>query len=177
MLHTPLLQEGVPLAEEQAWPQAPQLLKLSVMLFSQPSAAFRLQLAHPVLQAMLHTPLVQDGVPLIELQTFPQVPQLLAAFVRLVSQPLAAFPSQLPQPEVQEDMTQILFWHAGIELEKEQTVPQAPQLVTLLEKSRQAPLQLGVNSPVHVPNPLPSGVQVRMPPLQSPWFKVSGGPV
>jgi hypothetical protein len=126
---------------------------------------------------MLHTPPVQNGVPLVLLQVVLQEPQLVTLVEIFVSQPLTLLPSQLPQPAVQDAMTQVLFWHAGVALAKEQTVPQAPQLATLLEKSRQVPLQFGANSPTHVPNPLPSGVQVRTPALQSPTFMVSGGPL
>jgi hypothetical protein len=116
MLHTPLLQDGDPLAEEQIWPQAPQLLVLVWMLVSQPLARFPSQLPHPELQLMPHAPLVQDGVPLVELQTLPHAPQLAMLLVVLLSQPLARFPSQLPQPAKHEDMTQTLFWHAGVAL-------------------------------------------------------------
>jgi hypothetical protein len=176
MPHTPLVHEGAPLVEEQSLPQYPQLAVL-FRLISQPLARVPSQFAHPVLHAILHMPPVQNGVPFVLLHTVLQEPQLVTLVEVLVSQPLMLLPSQLPQPAVQEDMTQLLFWHAGIELAKEHIVPQAPQFATLLEKSRQTPLQLGVNSPAHVPKPLPSVAQVRTPPLQSPTLMVSGDPV
>jgi hypothetical protein len=141
------------------------------MLVSQPLAKFPSQspqpeLHEPTLQALFWqtTEFALTGIA----HTLLQAPQLEALLVVLVSQPLALLPSQLPHPALQAATVQTLFWHEGVALDKKQAAPQEPQLLTLLEKSRQAPLQLGVNSPTHVPKPLPSGEQVLTPLLQIP---------
>ena|SRR5664280_2434493 len=53
------------------------------------------------------TPAVQTGVPPAVGQTWPQVRQLLISELRLISQPLAALPSQLPKPALQVPIAQV----------------------------------------------------------------------
>ncbi|MDP9150952.1 MAG: hypothetical protein M3O36_13565 [Myxococcota bacterium] len=80
------------------WPQAPQLaLSLSVST-SQPSAALWLQSAFDGLHAMVQCPLLQLAVPPVELQTWPQAPQLFVSVLVLVSQPSAGLLLQSPKP-------------------------------------------------------------------------------
>ena len=61
-------------------------------------------------------------------QALPQLPQLFASFVRLTSQPFAAFRSQSPKPALQVKLQvppeQVAVALAG----DEQTLPQLPQL-------------------------------------------------
>src|SRR6266567_4308955 len=124
---------AVPLAALQTLPQAPQLFTLTWRLVSQPSLALPLQLAKPALQeATLQTLFEHAAVPLAALQTLPQAPQLFTLTWRLVSQPSLALPLQLAKPALQEATLQTLFEHAAVPLAALQTLPQAPQLLTLL---------------------------------------------
>lgn len=75
MPHRPLVQLAVPLVESQTLLQPPQFPTV-LRLVSQPSLKVGpLQSAKPALQVMPHWPLVQLGVPLVELQTVLQPPQ------------------------------------------------------------------------------------------------------
>jgi hypothetical protein len=65
-------------------------------------------------------------------QELPQVPQFAGLFWRLVSQPFVALPSQLPKPVLQLATAQAPEVHAGTAFVRLHTVPQAPQLLTLL---------------------------------------------
>jgi hypothetical protein len=56
---------------------------------------------------------------------------LLGLVFRLVSQPLALLPSQLPQPALQAPIWQVPELQSAEALAKEQGVPQAPQLVSV----------------------------------------------
>ena len=81
----------------QARPQTPQLALLVLRLVSQPLAALPSQLPKPGLQlATVHAPAAQPAVALASEQAAPQAPQCAGVTVTLVSQPLAALPSQLP---------------------------------------------------------------------------------
>src|SRR5574337_468257 len=82
------------------------------------------QLAKPALQVMPHTLAAQVAVPLVELQTVPQAPQLVGLVVRSVSQPLLTRPSQLPQPALQV-MPQTEAVQLAVPLVEVQTLPQA----------------------------------------------------
>jgi hypothetical protein len=94
--HTPP-EHIVPAA--QAVPHAPQLALSLRVSTSQPLATLPSQLAYPVAHAvMVHAPAVQPDVALGSAQVRPQAPQLVALVWVLVSQPLAAAPSQLPKP-------------------------------------------------------------------------------
>jgi hypothetical protein len=74
---------------------------LVFVLTSQPLLrALASQLAKPALQAMLHWPATQVGVPLLALHACPQPPQFDTP-LRSVSQPLTRLPSQFAQPESQ----------------------------------------------------------------------------
>ena len=65
-------------------------------------------------------------------QTFPQEPQLLILLLRLVSQPFAREPSQLPYPGLHV-IPQLPEVHAGLELGcEEHAFPHEPQLLTLV---------------------------------------------
>ena len=89
--HTPLTQEVV-----HTLPQPPQLFRSVLVLISHPLAALPSQLAKPALQAMLHAPAKQEGVPLVLEHAAPQPPQLAVSAASDFSQPLPVLPSQLP---------------------------------------------------------------------------------
>ena len=91
---TPPLQ--IPLA--QTLPHPPQALTLLVVVVSQPSPMLPLQLPKPAVHWIEHMPIMQEGVPLFALQTFPQVPQWERCEALLISQPLFALSSQSLQP-------------------------------------------------------------------------------
>jgi hypothetical protein len=96
----------------------PQLL-LSLVRFTQPDA----HLTWPAGQ--VHMPIVH--VPPAP-HEFPQVPQLFGSVRRLVSQPLAAFPSQFPKPGLHVAMMHAPLKQADVACAKLQKVPQVPQL-------------------------------------------------
>jgi hypothetical protein len=62
----------------------------------------------------------------------PQVPQLFASLVVLISQPLAGLPSQSMKPVLQDLMAQFDALHVGVAFAKLHAVPQPPQLFTSL---------------------------------------------
>lgn len=128
-LHTPPLHCGVPPDELQTFPQMPQLLVV-VRSVSQPLFALLSQLPQPELHAIWQEPPEQEGVPCVELQTAPHAPQCAVLVAVLVSQPLATFPSQFPQPEEQE-MLQLPETHEGVPLFVLHASPQPPQCEVL----------------------------------------------
>jgi hypothetical protein len=98
-----------------------------------------------------------------EAQTCPQVPQLPVSVCRLVSQPLAALPSQLSKPALHAAMTQVPLEQAALALGKAQTCPHDPQLLASLLRSLQLPLQQAGVVPeqvVHVAPPVPQALVV-----------------
>jgi nicotinate-nucleotide--dimethylbenzimidazole phosphoribosyltransferase len=114
----------------QAVPHAPQLALSLRVSTSQPLAALPSQSTKPVAQAATaQAPAAQVGVALGSAQARPQAPQF-AALVRVsVSQPLAAAPSQSPEPASQRSTVQappVQPWAAT--LASAQAVPHAPQL-------------------------------------------------
>jgi hypothetical protein len=82
--------------------------------------------------AIVHWPAVHEEAALAAAQACPHAPQLLTLVLRFVSQPFAAFLSQSPKPAVQMPTWQMPAEHAGVALATEQTLPQAPQLLTSL---------------------------------------------
>lgn len=140
MRQVPLPHVVLEFARLQAEPQAPQL----VLVFngaSQPLLWLPSQLPKPLLQVVrLQVPVLQVADPLLRLQVAPQAPQL-ARVVNGASQPLPASPSQSPKPLLQEATPQTPLLQDGVPLAAEQTVPQAPQLLTELRFVSQ-PLKL-----------------------------------
>jgi hypothetical protein len=117
----------------QLLPQPPQFCGLLVMLISQPSDGTPLQFAKPELQLdTVQEPLEQAGVPFGALQLLPQPPQLFTLVLVLISQPFAGLPSQFAKPELQLATAQLPATQAGVPLGMLQTLPQPPQLETLL---------------------------------------------
>jgi hypothetical protein len=132
-MQVPLLHTGVmPL---QWFPQEPQLFGSFAVLASQPSANTLLQSANPATQAaMPHVEPEQLALATlaVPVQEWPHAPQLETLFVTLVSQPLAATPSQSAKPKMQAAIV-----HLAIVQEDEpvfgrpaQLAPHMPQLFT-----------------------------------------------
>ena len=94
MEQTLLLQDGVPLAELQAVPQAPQLVAVTRRSVSQPLRMLPSQLPKFVAQTIVQAPTVQPAVPLFELHAVAHVPQCVGSVCNAVSQPLVTLPSQ-----------------------------------------------------------------------------------
>jgi hypothetical protein len=97
--------------------------------------------------ATAHAPAAHAAVALGSAQVRPQAPQLAALAVRSVSQPLAASPSQSPEPPVQRTIVHAPDpqpWAAT--LARAQTVPQAPQfagsMAVLAQKADEAAPQV-----------------------------------
>jgi hypothetical protein len=138
--HTPLLQDGVPLATEQALPQAPQFARDVLRLTSHPFARLPSQLPNPAAHAVMpHCPATQLGVPPVAEQMFPQVPQLLTSVPVWVSQPLVISASQLLYPAAQV-MLHVELEQAGVPWLLLQAAPQIPQLVAEVLVSISQPL-------------------------------------
>src|SRR5438105_4498350 len=79
----------------------------------------------PGVQPMGHTPFVQLA-PFAH--TLPQPPQLFLSVLMLISQPLAAMPSQSRNPALHMPMPQVELLHAALALAIEHTLLQPPQL-------------------------------------------------
>ncbi len=76
-------------------PQPPQLDNVLVLV-SQPSLGFPLQLSNPLLQVGAHAPPEHTVDPWSLEQPVPQEPQWALSVLKLISHPLAGMPSQLP---------------------------------------------------------------------------------
>jgi hypothetical protein len=126
-----LVQVGVPPDVEHLVLQALQLLTSVFRLISQPLAGLPSQSAKPALQApMAHAPLPQVADALANVHFVPQALQLFASVLRLTSQPLAAEPSQLPEPAVHAPIVQVLLTQLAAALANVHLVPHPPQLFT-----------------------------------------------
>ena len=143
----------------QPAPQAPQLAVLVFRFTSQPVDAKPSQSPNPPLQAMAHVLLEHDGVPFVPLQEAPQVPQFSELVVVFVSQPLAALPSQLPNPALHVG-TQVLDAHTVEPFGFVQGLPQAPQLERLLVVLVSQPFEA---LPSQLPNPALQDPSVQVP--------------
>lgn len=139
--HAPLVHTGVALGVLHVVPHSPQLATLVRTLVSHPSSGSRLQFAKPAAHAMLHRPAAHIAVPLVELQTSPQAPQLRGSVLVLTSHPLAAFASQLPKPAAHAVTVQADDAHPAVALASEHTRPQLPQCAALDVTSTHAPEQ------------------------------------
>jgi len=97
----------------QLSPHPPQLAMSDRVLVSQPSRltfSSLEQSSQPAAQLfMSQLPVVQSGVPLAVEHARPQPPQWSSSVFRLVSQPSAVPPVQLPQPALQAPMVQVLL--------------------------------------------------------------------
>jgi len=94
--HTPAVHTGVPPVVGHLVPQALQLLTSEFRLTSHPLVGLASQLANPALQVpMAQVPLLHVAEALVYAQTVLQLLQWAGSVLRLISQPLAAAPSQL----------------------------------------------------------------------------------
>jgi hypothetical protein len=137
--HAPPPQEGVPLIAAQTIPQPPQCATFEPVLVSQPLDRFMSQSAKPALHApMVQRPPAHAGVALANEHALPHAPQLAADVLRLVSQPLAALPSQLPNPALHVPMPQRPAVHTPVALAGAHATPHPPQcaraVVTLVSQ-------------------------------------------
>ena len=87
----------------------------------------------------MHAPAAQPAVALASAHAAPQRPQLDGVVLRLVSQPLAALPSQSPKPAVQ------VTPHApaaqvAVPLVASHALPQRPQFATVVARLVSQPL-------------------------------------
>jgi hypothetical protein len=99
MPHAPDAHEADPLAALHALRHTPQWATAVLVLVSQPFEATLSQLPKPALQApTAHAPAAHTLVALASEQVARHAPQCVADVERLVSQPLATTPSQLPKP-------------------------------------------------------------------------------
>ena len=79
-------------------------------------------------------------MPFATKHALPQPPQLLTSSAVLASQPLAALPSQSASGLEQAEMPHTPFTQFGVPPAAEHTLPQPPQLSTLLVVSISQPL-------------------------------------
>jgi hypothetical protein len=110
--HCPPVQVRLPLVAlgSQTELQPPQWAMLLLVLVSQASPICPLQSAEGEVQlAIEHTPLAQEGVPLLEVQSSSQVPQSFRVLVGR-SQPSAARLLQLPH-----SASHSVSWHVPVE--------------------------------------------------------------
>ena len=124
----------------QTVPHAPQLALVLVGV-SQPLAATPSQSAKPGLHAATaQRPAAQLAVALARVQMVPHAPHAEAVVPRLVSQPLAAIPSQSPKPASHAATTQAPPMHAGAAWLSLHVVPQAPHAVIVVPRLVSQPL-------------------------------------
>jgi hypothetical protein len=90
------------LAKLHVVPQALQFVALVLRFVSHPSVTTPLQFPKPDVHVIEHVPPAHAGVPFAVEHGAPHAPQLVALVCVFVSQPFAAFPSQLPKPALQE---------------------------------------------------------------------------
>lgn len=121
----------LPLALVQVTPQAPQL-DVVFRGTSQPLVTLLSQLAKPAVQLMVQVPALQPGVPLLELQTLPHVPQFSGSVFRFFSQPLEYSPSQFEKPELHDATAQLPELQLALPFATKHALPQAPQWLVLL---------------------------------------------
>jgi len=171
--HTALVPMG---GGGQLTPQPPQLVTSpDAVLTSQPSSELVLQSRKPALHAPItHRPPEQLEAALADWQRLPHTPQLLASEAVLVSQPLAAAPSQSAKPAAQAESTHAPILHPATPLGKEHALPQAPQWAGSLARSRHTPEQ-AVVPPAQVEVQAPEEHTVPAPQTwpQAPQWRLS----
>jgi hypothetical protein len=149
------LQLVVPFCAVQTWPQALQLVTVLSCVSHVP---FESQSSKPALQVVARqVPVLHDSLEPAMSQAVLQVPQLVR-LVRLVSQPLLGFESQLPQSDplhakVQPDVVlqaevPCAFVHASPQLRQFDVVPLAVSQPAWLVQSKKPVLQVPTT---HVP--------------------------
>ncbi len=131
---------GSPCATSQAFPHAPQEVRVVRRSTSQPSSCFLLQSPKPAPQVeSAHARSTHAASALLKLQDFLQAPQLVKVSVG-VSQPSFAWPLQSPKPALHA-IAQLPAEQLGVPLSGPQTLKHAPQWLTLLSTSTHFLLQ------------------------------------
>ena len=132
-VHSPLVQLAVPCAAPQTFPHVPQFETSFDSCASHPSEYLPLQSEKPGEQPpTLHVALTHVPIgPLATTQELTQLPQRSGSMVVLVSHPFFASLSQLPYPGAHV-IVQNSYAQEGMPLLLSHTLPQAPQLLTLL---------------------------------------------
>jgi hypothetical protein len=105
---------------------------------------------------------VHDGTPLAPPHTVPHTPQLLKLVCVLVSQPLAALPSQFAQPVLHAAISQVPVAQVAVAWARSHGTPQPPQFVKEVSAVSH-PLAL---LPSQLPVPVAQGVQPHTPAVQ-----------
>jgi hypothetical protein len=123
----PLPHDGVPFVLLHAWPQPPQWAVLVLVFVSQPFTALPSQLPNPALQDGTHAPDVQVVVPFAFTHCVPQLPQFERLVFVLVSHPVEALPSQLPNPALHVPRVHAPPGHVSAALARLHTTLQSPQ--------------------------------------------------
>jgi hypothetical protein len=157
--HVPAAQLGVALAVTQARPHAPHAATVVFRSTSHPLVGAPSQSPKPTPQRVTaQLPMAQDEVAFARAQTRPHAPQLDGVIARLVSQPLAALPSQSPKPGLHRATAQVPTLQLAVALAREHARPQAPQLVTLVSVLVSQPLAA---LPSQSPKPRPQVISQR----------------
>ena len=118
----------------------PQLASVVFRFVSHPVEASPSQLPKPELHPMEQAPSEQLGVPLVPLQTVPQVPQLETVVSVFVSHPVEPIPSQLPNPVAHVPSVQFPVTHDSVAFARLQVWPQPPQFGRLVFRFVSQPL-------------------------------------
>ena len=161
--HAPVSQLSDALARSHRTPHAPQLVRV-VSAVSQPLTSTPSQLAKPASQpAVWHDPVAQVSGPLAREHSRLHSPQSVTVR-RLVSQPLAARPSQSSKPLRQLETVHTPVVQSPRPLVGAQATPQPPQLVLVV---------VGVSQPLAAlpsqsDQPVLQLAMPQVPPSQSP---------
>jgi len=122
-------------------PQPPQFVVDVRVSVSQPFAAMASQLPRPAAHdATVHIPAAHADVANGSEHNVAQEPQLATDVRTSVSQPLAVFPSQLPNPALQLAIAQAPATHDGVAFASVHAAPQPPQLEAEVFRSVSHPL-------------------------------------
>lgn len=127
----PLPHEGVPFVLLHAWPQPPQWAVDVFVFVSQPFTALPSQLPNPALQVGTQAPEVQVVVPFEFTHCVPQAPQFERLVFVLVSHPVEALLSQLPNPALHAPSVQVPPGQVSAALARLQATLQSPQSVSV----------------------------------------------
>jgi hypothetical protein len=140
-VHAPIAQPAVPLATAHALPHPPQCEGSVSVETSQPFVSTRSQFPKPASQTTAHVLAKHAGVLFGRVgHALSHAPQCAADVVSAVSQPFAAFPSQLPSPEEQTLILQTPASHFGVEPASAHKLPQLPQCSVVVAVSVSHPL-------------------------------------
>lgn len=159
-----------PVAHARA--HAPQCIALVLRLTSQPSTTAALQSAKPGAQVPIpQTPVVHPELALgRDAQSRPHAPQLRGSLCTLVSQPLAALPSQFANPALQAPNPHAPLTHDAVALAgRGQALLHEPQCVVLVSVLTSQPsagfMLQSASGRAQVPTPHTPALQAGAPPM------------